>query len=186
MNKAQAKTQPSAMPLGKGSPANVAKPSGEVQKPWEMKRFRNWIAVAKVHHLVCKAMTDEFATLDLKLPHYDILATVARFHGMSQQDLANRLLVGRSNLSMLLPELEARGLVTRGPDPVDRRVRRVDLTPEGKALTMKAVEMHVRIIERMMSVCSEEECDFIGDHMRRMGAELVKDAALRTVVEPKA
>ncbi|MET0606712.1 MAG: MarR family transcriptional regulator [Beijerinckiaceae bacterium] len=143
-------------------------------KPWEMPRFRNWIAVARVYQLVCKSMTEALASLDLKLPHYDILATIARWHDLSQQELANRLLVGRSNLSMLLPELEARGLVERVPDAQDKRVRRLRLTPKGKALTLKAIALHVAVIERMMSVCSEDECDAVGDAMRRMRAELLK------------
>jgi DNA-binding MarR family transcriptional regulator len=142
-----------------------------------MPRFRNWIAVAKVYQLVCKAMSEALAPLDLKLPHYDILATIARWPDLSQRELATRLLVGRSNLSMLLPELESRGLVERIADSGDRRVRRLRLTPQGKALTLEAIAVHVAVIERMMSVCSEEECDFIGDHMRRMGAELMKPAS---------
>ncbi|MGL4438404.1 MAG: MarR family winged helix-turn-helix transcriptional regulator, partial [Bosea sp. (in: a-proteobacteria)] len=94
------------------------------QMPWDMPRFRNWIAVAKVHALVEKAMATGLAPLALKLPHYDILANVYRFSGLTQQDLANRMLVGRSNLSMLLPELERRDLVQRLPDVQDKRVRR--------------------------------------------------------------
>lgn len=139
-----------------------------------MPRFRNWIAVAKVYQLVCRTMSEELAPLGLKLPHYDIMATIARYPDLSQQELANRLLVGRSNLSMLLPELESRGYVERIADKDDKRVRRLRLTPAGKALTLDAIAVHVALIERMMSVCSEEECAAIGDHMRRMGAELAK------------
>jgi DNA-binding MarR family transcriptional regulator len=142
--------------------------------PWEMPRFRNWIAVAKVHLLVEKAMTQGLSPLDLKLPHYDILANVYRFPEMTQQELADRLLVGRSNLSMLLPELEERGLVERILDGQDRRVRRLRLTDKGLALTQQALAVQVRVIEEMMLALSDEECDQLGDAMRRVGQHMTQ------------
>jgi MarR family transcriptional regulator, organic hydroperoxide resistance regulator len=140
--------------------------------PWDLPRFRNWIAVAKVHLLVEKAMMAGLTPLGLKLPHYDILANVYRFPDLTQQDLANRLLVGRSNLSMLLPELEKRGLVERIADNQDKRVRRLRLTDEGRALTTQALGVQVTVIEDMMLALSAEECEQLGSYMRRVGAHL--------------
>lgn len=147
--------------------------------PWEMPRFRNWIAVAKVHQLVERAMAAGLHPLGLKLPHYDILANIHRFAGLTQQELADRLLVGRSNLSMLLPELERRGLVARAPDADDRRLRRLRLTPEGEALTAQALAVHVEVIEGMMDALSAEECERLGDAMRRVGALMAAQGAAR-------
>jgi MarR family transcriptional regulator, organic hydroperoxide resistance regulator len=144
----------------------------EIPAPWNMPRYRNWIAVAKVHLLVEKAMTAGLAPLGLKLPHYDILANVYRFPNLTQQDLANRLLVGRSNLSMLLPELEKRGLVARIVDSQDRRLRRLRLTEEGRMLTAQALGVQVAVIEDMMLALTGEECEQLGDYMRRVGAHL--------------
>lgn len=146
-------------------------PSGPM--PWEMPRFRNWISVAKVHALVEKAMSAGLTPLDLKLPHYDILANIYRFPGMTQQDLANRMLVGRSNLSMLLPELERRGLVTRVPDSGDKRVRRLTLTADGQVLTLSALKVQVQVIEGMMAALSADECETLGDYMRRVGQHML-------------
>ncbi len=146
--------------------------------PWDMPRFRNWVAVAKVHVLVEKAMAGGLAPLGLKLPHFDILANVHRFPGLTQQDLANRMLVGRSNLSMLLPELERRGLVRRVPDGEDRRVRRLTLSPEGRTLTLQALKVQVQVIENMMAALSAEECETLGDYMRRVGSHMLSKPPL--------
>lgn len=142
--------------------------------PWDLPRFRNWVSVAKVHALVEKAMSAGLSPLGLKLPHYDILANVYRFPGLTQQDLADRMLVGRSNLSMLLPELERRGFVERTADGSDRRVRRLRLTGEGTALTRQALAVHVSVIEDMMQVLSAEECEALGDAMRKIGRHLAE------------
>jgi MarR family transcriptional regulator, organic hydroperoxide resistance regulator len=140
--------------------------------PWEMLRFRNWTAVAKVYQIVEKNMTASLVPLGLKLPHYDILANVYRFPDLTQQDLANRLLVGRSNLSMLLPELEKRGFVTRVFDRQDKRLRRLNLTTTGRDITERALKLQVSLIEDMMQVLSAAECEQLGDYMRRVGAHL--------------
>ncbi|MGL4637037.1 MAG: MarR family winged helix-turn-helix transcriptional regulator [Beijerinckiaceae bacterium] len=145
--------------------------------PWDMPRFRNWVAVAKVHALVEKAMGNALAPLGLKLPHYDILANIYRYPDLTQQDLANRLLVGRSNLSMLLPELEKRGLVLRVADSKDKRVRRLQLSEEGKVLTRQALAAHSRVIENMMLALAAEECEQLGDFMRRIGSHMLGSAA---------
>lgn len=145
--------------------------------PWDMPRFRNWIAVAKVCALVQRDIGAGLAPLNLKLPQYDILANVFRQPGLTQQELANKLVVGRSNLSMLLPELEKRGLIRREADPVDKRLRRLTLTDRGRALTEQALQVQVAAIEDMMQVVSPEECDLIGDQMRRIATHIVERRA---------
>jgi MarR family transcriptional regulator, organic hydroperoxide resistance regulator len=152
----------------------LAAPLKDSPAPWDLPRFRNWIAVAKVHLLVEKAMMAGLGPLGLKLPHYDILANVYRFPDLTQQDLANRLLVGRSNLSMLLPELEKRGLVERIADSQDKRVRRLRLTDQGRALTAQALGVQVSVIEDMMLALSADECEQLGSYMRRVGAHLTQ------------
>lgn len=144
--------------------------------PWDLPRFRNWIAVAKVHAMVEKALTAVLAPLGLKLPHYDILANVYRYPGLTQQDLARRLLVGRSNLSMLLPELERRALLLRAPDAADKRVRRLTLSAEGARLTEQALKVQVGVIEDMMQALSPDECEQLGDYMRRVGRHMAAGA----------
>ena len=55
----------------------------------------------------------------------------------SQRELALALRIQPSNIVALLDELERRGLLTRAPDPRDRRRHRVQLTARGlRALTL--------------------------------------------------
>ena len=142
--------------------------------PWENPRFRNWIAVARAHQLMGLTLTRALQGLDIKPPHLDILANVYRYPGISQQDLANKLLVGRSNLSMLLPQLEQRGLVDRQTDADDRRVLRLKLTSKGEALTENALTIQNEVINKSMSASSAEECEMVGDVMRRMLEKLTE------------
>lgn len=147
-------------------------PSETQTLPWELPRFRNWIAVARAHNLWEKVFSEALAPLDIQLAHYDVLANIFHVPGLSQQALAEKLLVGRSAMSMLLPVLEKRGLIERRNDEADKRLRRLWLTPAGEALTRKAMAVHVAEIEAMMQVLSDEECNAAGEAMRRVGKAL--------------
>jgi DNA-binding MarR family transcriptional regulator len=49
-------------------------------------------------------------------------------------DLAHNLWVSKAAVTKIVDRLEARGLVERGPSPMDRRVTNITLTKEGSAL----------------------------------------------------
>jgi DNA-binding MarR family transcriptional regulator len=140
--------------------------------PWDNPRFKNWVAVARACQVMGQALTRALQGLDLKPPHLDILVNIYKSPAISQQDLARKMLVGRSNLSMLLPQLEQRGLVTRRIDPQDRRILRLSLTDAGMALTEEALVIHTEVIERSMRLSTEEECNLIGEAMMRIVKEL--------------
>ena len=131
-------------------------------------RFRNWVAVARACHSVERALAAALQPLDLKTAQLDVLMNLYRHPGMSQHDLARKLLVGRSNITMLLPQLEKRALVRRDNDDKDKRVLRLFLTAQGEALLMKALKVHMALIEKAMSQSTLAECDMVGDQMRRV------------------
>ena len=136
--------------------------------PWELPRFRNWVAVGRVNQLVRKRLGDALTKQGLDLPSYDVLSAVFRFPGLTQSELADKLLVGRSNLSMLLPDMEKQGLLRREPDENDKRIRRVYLSANGKKQAKKGVKIQVLLIEHMMGSISDAECDAIGESMRKV------------------
>ncbi|MBA3447268.1 MAG: MarR family transcriptional regulator [Pseudaminobacter sp.] len=136
--------------------------------PWDNPRFRNWIALVRAEKAVVNALTKALRPLDLKLAQLDMLMNLYRHPGMSQHDLARKLLVGRSNITMLLPQLETRGVVRRESDVADKRVLRLFLTGEGEALLMRALKIYSALIERVMAQSSAVECDTMGEQMRRI------------------
>jgi DNA-binding MarR family transcriptional regulator len=138
------------------------------QLPWDNPRFRNWVAVARACHAVERALGAALQPLELKPAQLDVLMNLYRHPGMAQNELARKLLVGRSNITMLVPQLEERRLVKREGDEKDRRVNRLSLTPKGEALLMKALAVHMALIEKAMSAVPPSECDLVGEHMRRI------------------
>ena len=140
--------------------------------PWDNPRFRNWVAVARACNAVTRALSVALQPFDLKPAQLDVLMNLYRHPGMSQHDLARKLLVGRSNITMLLPQLEQRALVRRDSDEKDRRVLRLYLSQSGEALLMRALEVHMALIEKVMATSSSADCDFVAEHMRRISEAL--------------
>lgn len=143
--------------------------------PWDHPRFRSWIAVGRACQLMQQVLARSLAELDIKPPHLDILVNLYRFDGMTQQDLARKLLVGRSNMSMLLPQMEKRGLLTRAGDTRDRRVLRLSLTPEGKALAEQAMAIQTAVIERTLSHTPLERCQELAEIMETVAGHLMDE-----------
>jgi DNA-binding MarR family transcriptional regulator len=143
--------------------------------PWDNPRFRNWVAVARACHSVERALSAALQPLGLKPAQLDVLMNLYRHPGMSQHELARKLLVGRSNITMLLPQLEKRGLLRREGDEKDRRILRLSLTEPGETLLMQALKVHMALIDKALSAASPSECDFVGDHMRRISEILKQD-----------
>lgn len=118
------------------------------------------------------ALGRALAPLDIKTPHLDILINLYRHEGISQQELARKLLVGRSNMSMLLPQMEKRGLIARRDDPKDKRVLRLFLTEKGRDVTERAMTIQTDLIERTLSVTPIDQCLAMAESMELLIARL--------------
>jgi DNA-binding MarR family transcriptional regulator len=144
--------------------------------PWDHPRFRTWIAVGRACQLMQLTLARNIADLGIKPPHLDILINLYRREGISQQELARKLLVGRSNMSMLLPQLEKRGLIERRGDGRDKRVR-LFLTPAGKTITEKAMAIQTALIDTVMGSTTEARCLEVAEHMEKIVGILLAEEA---------
>jgi DNA-binding MarR family transcriptional regulator len=91
--------------------------------------------------LVREAFDARLAGLGVNLTQASLLAYVAEFGATSQTRLADRLGIGRAAIGSVVDRLQAAGLVERRPDPDDRRVWRVEITPAGHDLARRIGEV---------------------------------------------
>ncbi len=70
---------------------------------------------------------------------------------MTQTRIGEMLLVNRSNVTGLIDRMEKAGWVRRTSIEVDRRVKFIEITPEGKALLGKAHQAYYARVEEIMS-----------------------------------
>ena len=70
----------------------------------------------------------------IKHCQHPYIIQICRHPGISQEELARAICVNKSNVARQLAVLEANGLLTRTPDPEDRRVMQVFPTEKMEAL----------------------------------------------------
>ena len=81
---------------------------------------------------------------------------------LSPAELAAHTGVTRATITGLVDTLERDGLVTRTPDPEDRRMMAVMLTPRGEKLLQKVLPSHFQKLTSLLEPLSETERTLAG------------------------
>jgi MarR family transcriptional regulator, transcriptional regulator for hemolysin len=102
-----------------------------------------------------------------------VLAFLSRDDGSPQTNLADELDVGKVALGGLIDRLAEAGMVERRPDPVDRRVKRVYLTREGRKLVSQNKELDKRVNETVLQGVSEADFEVTMRTLDRMKTNLL-------------
>ena len=96
--------------------------------------------LGKLHHLADRALINRLvrnfrlAGIDLSYEQFLVLNILWSQDGLSQQQLADGVGTGKTNITRLIDGLEKKNLVIRVQDRNDRRVRWIHLTHSGKAM----------------------------------------------------
>jgi DNA-binding MarR family transcriptional regulator len=98
-----------------------------------------WLHILRVARRGERAAAQHLRAWDLSYAQFDIIAQVGAHEGISQQELAHKLLVTQGNITQLLDKLERRGLVLRCPEG---RTNALVLTDAGRALFAAVVPVH--------------------------------------------
>ncbi|HZT98285.1 MAG TPA: MarR family transcriptional regulator [Ktedonobacteraceae bacterium] len=113
----------------------------------------------EVYHMLTKTylLLDEcdrhfFTEHGLSTRQFRALQHLDRQEGCSMVDLSRLLFTDKSNVTGIIDRLERLHLVTRTPDPHDRRVILITLTAEGQHLRDSLNEQHQARIRALMSV----------------------------------
>jgi DNA-binding MarR family transcriptional regulator len=99
-----------------------------------------------------------------------VLAVLEEGTRATQATIADALCYDRSYLVGLLDDLEARGLIERRRDTVDRRRHIVSLTPAGKQTLGKLRAVHAGVDEEIFAPLSETERKTLHKLLRKLAA----------------
>lgn len=102
-----------------------------------------------------------------------VLAYLSRHDGMAQSDLANILELGKAALGGIIDRLEASGFIMRNPDPVDRRVKRVFLTAQGKQTIKEMRVMSHEMSEEILEGLDNNERALLADMLNKVKHNLL-------------
>src|SRR5436190_12328162 len=113
-----------------------------------------WMRLARVFQKVDRAASESLRCRQLSPAQVDVLAKVGSSEGISQQELANALLVTKGNVCQLLDKMEASGLLERRPDG---RVNRLFLTDQGRSVHDQVVPRHEELLAHQFAALSDDD-----------------------------
>jgi DNA-binding MarR family transcriptional regulator len=108
--------------------------------------MRVWGRFIRLNARIEGAVAGQLRDVGLSIPQFDLLAVVYRTAGATQQDIADRLLVTKGNVSGLVDRLTEAGLLERRPTQHDRRSYSLHLTEAGTKFVEAALKVHERFV----------------------------------------
>jgi MarR family transcriptional regulator, organic hydroperoxide resistance regulator len=126
----------------------------EDPRGWETKAI---MALLKLHNRLERRLSDSLSAHGMTLAQFDVLMTLWHSNGITQQELAEWLLVTKANVVGLIDRVSAAGWVERRPDPEDRRVNRLYLTDAGRKLAKQALPGQEALVQNIFGRLTEAE-----------------------------
>lgn len=129
--------------------------------PWlTAEQQQVWRAYLNATNRVRQHLDNELRQFDLDLSEYEILVRLseAPYRSIRMSELADQVGQSRSRLTHTVTRLEAKGLLSRGSCPGDRRGVLATLTDQGFAFLEKVAPYHVASVREILvdPVCSED------------------------------
>jgi DNA-binding MarR family transcriptional regulator len=128
-----------------------------------------WLRLARVYHKVDRASAEHLSAYGLSVGQFDVLAQVGAHEGITQNGLAEKLLVTKSNVCQILGRMEERGLVTRRQEC---RAKRLFRQEEGRSLFDEVVPSQEELIDCLLSCVPSEDHDLLSKTLGRLDRTL--------------
>lgn len=94
---------------------------------------------------------------DLSSDQFAVLIRLWAQNGLTQSELSEKTCKNKSNLTRILDSMEKKGLVSRKPNPNDRRSFCIELTETGSDLEKKLIPIASKTHEALFGNFSSEE-----------------------------
>ena len=130
------------------------------------------LRLSRTAHAVSQAFERAMAEAGGSASSWQVLLLVRSEQWGTQSKLAEAMGVSGATVTHHLNGLEAQGLVRRWRDDANRRVQRVELTPEGAALFDRLREVAMAHDARLRSKLTDAEAQQLGELLDKLRAGL--------------
>ena len=139
--------------------------------PAEVRALDAYIKLSRAADSLTARIHRHLEASKLTISQFGVLEAIFHLGPLTQRDLAQKLLKSGGNMTLVIDNLEKRGLVKRDRQQEDRRCILVNLTKTGQALIEKIFPDHVAAIVAEMSILSESEQEELSRLCRRLGRQ---------------
>lgn len=126
-----------------------------------------WLRMARLTGRVFRRMDQHFQSHGLTSPQFDVLATLLREGPLSQQALANALLVSKGNVSFVVTRMVDAGLIERQAGEDARSVSLV-VTRAGRTLYDAVMPGHDAILLEQFTSLDRETLEALARTLRAL------------------
>jgi len=137
--------------------------------PEEERALNTYIKLTRAADSLATALAGGGTQGDLTPTQFGVLEVLYHLGTMCQSDLGAKLLKSGGNITLVIDNLEKRGLVRRERDEKDRRMVQIYLTSAGEKLISELFPGHVRAIMEGMSALDDREQEMLGYLCRKLG-----------------
>ncbi len=110
---------------------------------------------------------------DISIARFDLLAQLDRANGgLTMGELSRRLMVTNGNVTSLIDRLVEEKMVTRRPDPNDRRAQIIELTPGGARAFAKMSDAHADWISTLFEGVDRRSLEALYRNLAQLKASL--------------
>lgn len=114
-------------------------------------------AIRRLQQIAVALFMDETAGSGITPVQFAALTAVHSQPGIDQRTLAAAIAFDTSTIGGVIDRLEKRGLMVRRTSPADRRVRLLELTPDGEVMLQSIVPGVLRTQQRLLDPLPEAQ-----------------------------
>ncbi|MEV0674791.1 MarR family transcriptional regulator [Mycobacterium sp. NPDC050441] len=130
--------------------------------------FALGLLLRRAHWHAAAVMSEALAPLGIEMRHFAVLLELINHGPTEQRDLVEATGSDKSAIMRVIDDLEHKGLAVRKAVPGDRRVRAVEITPEGMELFDAAHVAAQPLAERLVSTLRPGEVEQLKDLLIRL------------------
>jgi DNA-binding MarR family transcriptional regulator len=128
-----------------------------------------WLRLVRVYQKIDRASVHFLRPWNLNVAQFDVLVQVGTTKSITQQELADRLLVTKGNISQLVDRMERLGLLKRCQEG---RTNLLVLTEVGEKLYTQVVPAQEEMIMGQFSALSPEEVKQLLSLLRKLDHDI--------------
>jgi MarR family transcriptional regulator, 2-MHQ and catechol-resistance regulon repressor len=135
----------------------------------EVLALSTFVKLSRAANTLSARLARGLADSDLTESQFGVLEALYHLGPLHQCDLAEKILRSSGNMTLVIDNLEKRGLVERRRSADDRRFVSIHLTSTGSELIARVFPAHARAITDEMSALEPEEQRTLGRLCRQLG-----------------
>lgn len=140
----------------------------------ETRSLNTFIKLTRAANSVMSYLAAAGAYSDLTITQFGVLETLYHLGPLPHCEISAKQLKSTGNMTLVIDNLEKRGLVKRVRSQDDRRVVTVHLTHEGEEMISAIFPQHVGRIVELMGELNAEEQEELGRLCKKLGISLAE------------